>query len=91
MPLKMSNLENCFKRAKELNEKYAAVRIQMVGFPKDEIIINGFENIDTKLEYYQKTYDEELNHRFAKGIKIVGFTFGSSFEQIEEDFEIKFT
>lgn len=80
----MEYLERSFKRAKELNNKYVAVLIHMDGFPKDEIIVNLAENIDTKLEYYKKTYDEELNHKFAKGINIVGFTFGNSFSEIEE-------
>lgn len=84
-PLTMQYLINCFNRAKELGEKYVAVLISMEGFPSNEVIINDNENIDTKLAYYQKTYDEDLNHKFAKGIKIVGFTFGNSFDDIEMD------
>lgn len=85
IPLTMEYLENCFKRAKELNQKYVAIQVYMNGFPRCEIIVNQVENVDTKLEYYKKTYDEELNHKFAEGIKIVGFSFGNSFTDIEED------
>ena len=84
-PLTMEYLENCFKRALELKQKFVAVVIRMEGFPEDEIIINKSDNIKSKFEYYMKTYDGNLNHKFAKGISIVGFTFGDSFEQIEND------
>lgn len=85
MPLTMEYLENCFNRAMELNAGYVAVRIKMEGFPTDEIIINPLENAVEKLAYYKKTYDEDLEHKFAKGISIVGFTFGKDFSEIEED------
>jgi hypothetical protein len=81
----MEYLIRIFERAKELNVKYVAVLIEMDGFPKAEIIINQVDNVDTKLDYYKKTYDDELNHKFAKGIRIVGFTFGDSFEEIENE------
>ena len=85
MSLTMDNLIQNFNCAKKHDSPYVAVLIAMEGFPKAEIIINQAENIDTKLEYYQKTYDENLNHKFAKGIKIVGMTHGDSFDDIEFD------
>jgi wobble nucleotide-excising tRNase len=81
----MENLEICFKNAKGLNQKFVAVKIEMEGFPEAEIIVNPIDNADSKLAYYKNTYDEELNHKFAKGIKIVGFTFGDDMGEIEED------
>ncbi|MGG3234618.1 hypothetical protein ABEP17_14240 [Priestia flexa] len=83
--IKMGNLERSFKLAKEYNAKFVAVRIEMEGFPEAEVIINPIVNADAKLEYYKKTYDDNLNHKYAKGIKIVGCTFGNDWNEIEED------
>jgi len=86
IPLTMEYLTNCFRRAGELKMNYVAIVLTMEGFEGKEVIINPIENFDTKLAYYQQTYDNELHHKFAKGIRIVGFTFGDSFAEIEDDF-----
>ena len=83
--LTMACLIRTFLKAKDLNMDYVAVCISMEGFPKDEVIINSFENIPAKLEYYMKTYDENLVHKFAPGIKITGFTFGNDWHGIHND------
>lgn len=85
--LTMKNLENCFERAKKNYARFVAVRIEMEGFPEAEVIINPIANADSKLEYYKKTYDDNLNHKYATGIKIVGCTFGDDFKEIEEDID----
>ncbi|GKU81216.1 hypothetical protein [Niallia sp. NCCP-28] len=87
MNLTATNLENCFEQAKLLGVPYVAVKIEMAGFPEPEIIINKRENIDSKLAYYKKTYDGDLTHKFAPGIKIVSFTFGDDFGDIQEDLD----
>jgi len=83
--IKMENLERSFQLAKKYNTKFVAVRIEMEGFPEAEIIVNPIVNADSKLEYYKKTYDENLNHKQAKGIRIIGCTFGNDMGEIEED------
>lgn len=83
--LTMDNLIKCFEGAKESEVRYIGLKINMDGFAKDEVIINPRENFDTKLEYYKKTYDENLNHKYSKGISISGFTFGEDFREIEDD------
>lgn len=83
MELTMENLENCFIQA--ASASFAGVKIEMAGFPHPEVIINRSENAESKLEYYKETYDEKLNHKFAPGIKIIGFTFGDDFGDIQED------
>lgn len=85
MNLSIQNLENCFKGAKENGAKFVAVVIEMEGFEYDEIIINPIGNADDKLEYYKKAYNEDLTHKFSNGIRIVGFTYGSKFSDIEID------
>ena len=85
MKLRIQNLEDCFNSAKRLGYNYVAVKVDMQGFEKPEIIINSKENFDEKLDYYKKAYDNDLILRSYGGIRIIGFTYGNTFESIEED------
>ncbi|HID0768197.1 TPA: hypothetical protein ACXDAZ_002727 [Clostridium botulinum] len=85
MNLDINNLEKCFYEASQQDKKYVGVKIQMEGFPKAEIIINENANFDSKFEYYKRAYNEDLTLRSFNGIKIIGFTHGDTFEQIERD------
>lgn len=84
--LTMKYLVNNFEYAKDSGVKYVGVAIAMQGFEKPEIIINAKENFDTKLDYYQKAYNNDLTLKTFNGIRIVGFTYRDTFEEIEEDF-----
>ncbi|EJS62024.1 hypothetical protein ICU_05192 [Bacillus cereus BAG2X1-1] len=86
MELTLERLEQCFNEAVSEGAEYVAVKIEMDGFPSDEVIINGKENIDTKLEYYKKTYNKDLEHKYAPGIRIVGFTYDYTFSGIQCEF-----
>lgn len=79
------NLQLAFDTAATIGDRFIGLKIKMAGFEKDEIIINERENFNTKLEYYQRVYDEDLNHKFSQGIKIVGVTSGDSFDDIQAD------
>ena len=81
----IENLENCFEKAKIMGKKFVGVEIEMEGFPKPEIIINENENFDSKLAYYKKAYNEDLTLKAFNRIKIIGFTYGDSFDDIEDD------
>lgn len=83
--MNIDNLENCFKEASQQGRKYVGVKIQMQGFPRAEIIINENENFNDKFAYYKKAYHKDLVLKAFNGIKIVGFTYGDSFEDIEMD------
>ncbi|ANC07683.1 hypothetical protein WR51_11470 [Bacillus cereus] len=67
-----------------LNEgvEYVAVQIRMDRFSSDEVIVNDKYNIYSKLAYYKKTYNEDLEHRWDPGVRIVGFACGYSFSGI---------
>ncbi|MNW60619.1 hypothetical protein D3C74_386220 [compost metagenome] len=84
MKLTMNDLIQNFERA-NINGIFVGVRIKMDGFEDEEVIINGENNFKTKLEYYKNTYDENLNHKFTKGISISGFTYGYSYSDIQSD------
>lgn len=81
--MEFNNLQNCFTNAILQDKKYVGVKIEMEGFPKAEIIINDKENFESKFAYYKKAYDENLVLKSFNGIKIVGFAYGDSFEEIE--------
>lgn len=81
--LTIKNLEFCFREAIKQEKKYIGVKIQMQGFVRPEIIINENLNFASKYAYYQKAYDENLVLKTFNGIKIVGFTYGNTFEEIE--------
>lgn len=69
--MKFSELREYAEKCKEAGKPMELV-IEMPGFPAPEIITNPPENIDGKLAYYEKTYDENCEHKHATGIRIVG-------------------
>lgn len=71
---KMSELEFVVKTAIKTKQSLGLI-IEMPGFQSPEMIINPCENLEKKLEYYKNTYDDSLEHKNAKGIKIIGYTF----------------
>jgi hypothetical protein len=83
--LTIEGLKKCYHEASHQDKKFVGVLIEMPGFEKTEIIINPTENFDKKFDYYQSAYDENLNHKHAAGIKIIGFTYGDSFAELERD------
>ena len=70
----MNDLEDIVSKAIELDNPLGLV-IEMSGFPKPELIVNPVENLEKKLEYWKNTYDDNLEHKHAKGIKIIAYTF----------------
>ena len=82
--LTMTDLESVFNQAIGLGVNYIGVRIQMQGFDEPEVIINPKENFEAKLEYYKKAYNEDLTLKTFNGIKIVGFEYGDSFNEVAD-------
>lgn len=68
--MNIEKLELAFKEAKELN-CCICVEITIPGQAETELIINKPESLDNKLEYYKKTYDENLIHKNCSDIKIL--------------------
>lgn len=83
--LTLENLKTCFQAANLENAKYVGIKIEMEGFPKAEIIINERDNFEKKINYYINAYNEDLTLKTFNGIKIVGFTYGNNFKEIEKD------
>ncbi|GMR66684.1 MULTISPECIES: hypothetical protein [Bacillus] len=82
MGMTLEELEKCYIKALIEGAEYVAVQIEMDGFQSDEVIINDKYNIDSELKYYKKTYNENLEHRWTPGIRIIGFAYGYSFSEI---------
>lgn len=63
-------LERIFLEAKK-EGKGVAVEVTIPGQNDTEFIINKNESIDNKLNYYNKTYSNELIHKHCNNIKII--------------------
>lgn len=84
MLLSLEALNECFELAMEKDAQYFAVAIKFDGADGLEVIINSTENFIEKKMYYNNVYDIGLSHKHADGVRIVGYTFGDSFQEIEE-------
>lgn len=66
----MQDLEEFCKSAKE-NGRDIIIKLQMPNQKDSEYIMNKCSSINTKLDYYKKTYDNNLVHKNCKNIKII--------------------
>lgn len=48
-----------------------AVEITIPGQQTSEVIVNRHENLDNKLEFYKKAYDDDGVHCMNKDVKII--------------------
>ncbi|WGT40128.1 hypothetical protein QH639_04925 [Lysinibacillus sp. 1 U-2021] len=72
--MKLNNMQELeqYANARLANDQPIELFIDMPGFDEPELITNPPANIENKLAYYKATYDENLEHKHAKGIRIVG-------------------
>ncbi|MEC3841531.1 hypothetical protein [Bacillus amyloliquefaciens] len=87
--MKKTELVQAFEKATELGVSYIGIRVRMKGYPDDELIINPLPNFSMKLEYYQKVYDDDLQHRFSPDVRIIDAAYGNSLAFIEESIKHK--
>lgn len=83
--MKFEQLVQYANRCKELN-KPMQLLVEMPGFQSPEMIVNPPENIDDKMAYYANTYDENCEHKHAKGIAIIDAVFGMDISEENESF-----
>lgn len=81
--LNINNLEKCFYEASHKGMKYVGVKVKMLQFPEAQIIIDSNENFDKRFSYYKEVFCDNLESE--KGNRIIGFTYGDSFEELEKD------
>lgn len=81
--MNIKNLEKCFYEASQKGAKYIGVKIKMPQFEEPQVIIDSNENFDKRFSYYKEVFGENLES--DKKNKIIGFTYGDSFGDIEQD------
>lgn len=85
LALTMRGLQTMFEWAKKYDAKYIGVAVKIKDYEKPQITISPKENFDEKWEFYKKTYTDFLKHKDNENVKIIGFTYGNSFADIEKD------
>jgi hypothetical protein len=78
----MNGLKKCFQGAKDKQAIYVAVRVTVPDGATTEVIINDYHNIDVKLNYYMKAYNDDLTLKSFPKIKIINFAYGNSYTDI---------
>lgn len=75
---KMSELEAIFEEAKKNRAQTIAVEITIPGQRDTEFIINQNRSFRNKLNYYKRTYNDDLVHNKVPSIRIVSAGFGDA-------------
>ena len=76
--MNLSELNRCFDEAEQNGGNFIAVRIEMEGFQKPELIINERENFAAKKAYYNRAYNEDGILKTFSGIRIAAASYGTS-------------
>jgi hypothetical protein len=79
---KKDQLTEVFTEALNQKENFIAVKVTMPGCEGHEVIVNPFENIEFKLDYYRKIYNDNLEMEKVPGLAIVGWAYGESYAEI---------
>ena len=75
---KMSELEDIFNEALKEHAQSVAVELTIPGQRDTEFIVNRYKSIKNKLNYYKKTYRENLVHNKVPSIKILSAGYGDA-------------
>ncbi|MNQ63377.1 hypothetical protein D3C85_777560 [compost metagenome] len=65
--------------------EWVGVLVELPGQDTPEVIINKAEAFQAKLAYYQGTYNQDLTHKYSPGVKIIGWAFGSNWDEVYEE------
>ncbi|MFR3182177.1 MAG: hypothetical protein ACLTPN_00925 [Clostridia bacterium] len=75
---KISELEDIFNEAIKEHAQTVAVELTIPGQKDTEFIVNRYRSIKNKLNYYKRTYGEDLVHNKVSSIKIVSAGYGDA-------------
>lgn len=75
---KFSELEDIFNEALKEHAQTVAVELTIPGQRDTEFIVNRYRSIRNKLNYYRRTYSEDLIHNKVPSIKIVSAGWGDA-------------
>lgn len=79
----LKDLKECFEFAIENKYNYVAVLVCNIESDSTEIIINHSKNFESKLAYYQTSYNDDLTLKTYTRVKIVSFVYADTFDEIE--------
>ncbi len=68
----MSELEDIINKAIE-GDVNLSLFIKLPDLTEPEIITNPPVNLNQKLKYYKEVYNDNLEHKYAEGVKILGW------------------
>ena len=83
--LTKENLINMLLQAKKLGAKFYAIQLKFAGCENLETVINLTASVDYKIDYYSKSYDDDLYLIANKDIQIVNFTFGATWGEVKQE------
>ncbi|MNP06400.1 hypothetical protein D3C76_983810 [compost metagenome] len=84
----IQGLVNVFQSEWARQSRFVGIVVQLPDLEQPEVIINPKENFEAKLAYYQKTYGEDLVMVHNANIKIIGYAFGNSFAEVQQELGI---
>jgi hypothetical protein len=82
-PITQTLLVAAAKNAAAVGMKYMGVLTTLPNTPKPELLIDPSENFEAKLEYIASTYDDNLSHKYSKGVTILEVKFANSLSDFE--------
>lgn len=80
----MIDLLDCLQEAMANSATYIGVLIEIPNLPDNELIVNTLNNINEKMDYYMKNYNDDLTLKYARHIRIVDFAWGHSLDDVCE-------
>jgi hypothetical protein len=87
--MKMITTMQCIENFFNGSNEFVGIQLTIPNAPGCEIIINPKENFKEKLAYYKKTYDEDGVHKHVPSIKIIGWSCGNTFQELQDGLEFK--
>lgn len=81
---KKEKLIEIIQEAIDYDVDFVAIAVETKGSEEWEIIINPLENLENKLAYYNKTYNDDLVLNTYDGIKIVSGILFSGYNSVDD-------
>ncbi len=85
MTLTLENLKTALEVAKRTDAQFFGIKVELPDMIQPEIIINSIENVEIKQKYFVENYSDSLELIRNPSVRIIGFTYGDSFSDIQRD------
>lgn len=81
--MKKIDLISTFVKAEILNMEFIAIYLETPA--GNEVIVIQADSFEKKCEFYTNAYTDDLVHCMNDKVKIKGFTFGNSFDEVHKN------